>query len=194
MLDWVSAVGTVLAIAIAGYAGLMAQRSAAAAVDLVRVESRRDERDATEATWRQARRVALDLVAAPVIAPTPTETVVELRIWNTSSDPILKARIKVSVDGTTWGPQLGGTIGPGERATLTVVVPSATADDVNGYVYFRDVEGRPWLASARDPVEAAEGVVDKWIEDGRSFASTVSDPTTPDRYRGEYTTDSRSQR
>jgi len=92
------------------------------AIDLVKVESGRDAKAEDEARWRQARGVAVDLRAAPVLNPSTHEIAIELGIWNTSADPMLKCRIKVQAGSSTWGPQLVSTIGPGERAVLTVVV------------------------------------------------------------------------
>jgi hypothetical protein len=91
-LDYLIAIGTVGAAAFAAYAALVSRRAAAAAIDLVRVESGRDTRAADEAMWRQARRVAVDMRATPVPHPSPHELVVELGIWNTSADPMLKCR------------------------------------------------------------------------------------------------------
>jgi len=183
--DYVSAGGTIVAVILAGYAAVVAQRSANAAVDLVGVESARDARDAEDGEWRQARRVALDLQVGRVMGSDPPRHSFELAVWNTAPEPILKARLKVTLGESTWGPQLVGTIGPGDRAVLTATLDGYIDDDVvDGLVYFKDVEHREWVASVRAPVRQATGELDQWIEDSRQWAEQIAD--ADQHHRGHY--------
>lgn len=128
-LDYLIAIGTVGAAAFAAYAALVSRRAAAAAIDLVRVESGRDTRAADE----------------------------------------------------RCGARQGGS-------PLTVVVDGPPDADVNGWVFFKDVEGRAWIASATDPVEPAKGALQQRVEEGKQFAEAMlSQPDLPDERVGHYT-------
>ncbi|MDB4954245.1 MAG: hypothetical protein JWO36_1814, partial [Myxococcales bacterium] len=115
-LQYAVAFGTVGAAVFAGWAALVARRSAQAAMRLVTVETERDARERGQAFRRQAQRVSVDVAMASHEPAGGRQALdVLMAVMNASADPVLKVRVKIAVGDTVWGPQLIGTIAPGSR-------------------------------------------------------------------------------
>jgi hypothetical protein len=179
-LDVVTAVGTVGAAVFAGWAALSSARAARVSRDLVLLERERDQERLEEAKWRQARRVTVDAGFQTVLDDRDRWLGVDAfaRVTNASGAPISKVRVKMACDPEQWGPQLVGTIAPGDHIEIVarLLAPLQTGE-FNSLVRFVDVDGRGWVLDARGVL--APDVDDNlaaWIEDGRHFAEREMSP------------------
>ena len=174
-LQYLVAFGTAGAAIFAGWAALTARQAAAATRDLVAVEILRDGRSTEEARWRQARRITVDLVNQAQLDPSGDRIGFDqhMVLTNSSPDPIFKTRLKMVVGDAVWGPQLVGTLAPWQRVVVTARL-STLEDDANtdAFARFVDVEGQSWVASARSALRPDEEGVERWIEEGRVFATS----------------------
>ena len=171
--DWINlatAIGTVGAAWYAGRAARVAATSADASRELVKLERERDIAAIEAAHWRQARRVTVDVRGRQL-----WDEQGEAIAWdagcvatNASVDPIFKARIKIVSDDERWGPQLVGTLAPGQSIEVTARI-FTRSPNFNGQVRFVDVEGQGWVADGQNPVRPDDDLT-RWIDDGREFA------------------------
>jgi hypothetical protein len=176
-VQYLIAIGTIGAAGAAGWAAWSASRSSSEARDLIQLERNRDARASEDAFWRQVRRLSVELGGSPVVAADGRHAVdFLLAVVNASPDPFFGCRMKVTMGGSTWGPQLVGTLQPGAPAELRARIYSATEDqtDWNAYVRAADANGQYWVVDARgnrapDPAEEMQ----TWIDDGRAFAQRV---------------------
>ena len=177
MKDWIDlaiAVGTVGAAVFAGIAARVAATSAEASRELVKLERERDSAAIEAAHWRQARRITVD-VRGRQRSDYSDEPELEPNAWdascvvtNASVDPIFNARIKIVCDDERWGPQLVGTLAPGQRIEVIARIMTRSPN-LNGQVRFVDVEGQGWVADGQNPVRPDDDLT-RWIDDGREFA------------------------
>jgi hypothetical protein len=187
--DWVQylvAVGTIAAVAIAGWAAFSARASAKQAVRLIQLEVDRDDRRNLETLWRQARRLSVELALEPVVLESGVNALdMRLLVLNASPDPFFRCRIRLSAGNRGWGPQLLGTLGPGEPIELMARLVDANSAEANAFVRVVDVHGNSWIADARGSLvrDSPEGV-DDWIEAGREFASRSLNPAERGTIRG----------
>jgi hypothetical protein len=172
-MDWINvatAVGTVGAAVFAGIAARTAGRSAEASRQLVVLERQRDDAAHEVSLWRQAQRVTVDTRGRQLLDNLGgiVGWDVSTFVTNASSDPIFKTRIKIVTGDRWWGPQLTGTLGPGQSIEVIARIYSSS-DRLNGLVRFVDVEGREWVANSQTAVEP-DPDVQRWIDEGREFA------------------------
>jgi hypothetical protein len=179
-LDVVTATGTVGAALFAGWAALSSARAARASRDLVLLERERDQERLEEGKWRQARRVTVDAGFQTVLDDSDTLLGVDAfaRVTNASGAPISKVRVKMACDSEQWGPQLVGTISPGDHIEIIArLLAPLRPGEFNSFVRFVDVDGRAWVLDARGVLAPdLDGNLEGWIEDGRHFAEREMSP------------------
>jgi hypothetical protein len=170
-VDYLVAFGTVGAAAFAGWAALTARISVNRAKELIDLEHGRDQRSADEALWRHARRLTVTLTVQQ-LSDEPGVIYAQLVVLNSSPDPFLRSRIKLTAGGlTTWGPQLVGPILPNVPIELRVRMETdAALTNPSALVRVIDVNGNPWISDAQGGLRAdTDEAVDEWIREGREW-------------------------
>ncbi len=171
-VQYVTALGAVLASGVAAWAAFSARNAAKATQRLVKVETDRDARQQDEALWRHARTVTVNLIGqAWTMEPGRVAQELHAVIGNGSDRPITMVRLKLMAGNHTWGPCIIGTIPPWQSAELTArIVTEVQEPDLLAVVRFLDIERRAWVADARGNLSPDTTPVEKWIADGRDFA------------------------
>lgn len=173
-LQYVTAFGTAGAAIFAAWAAWAATAATRTNKGLVELERGRDARAADEALHRHARRVLVELSFTPVVQTNGVSGHnMRLLITNASSDPVFKARAKVTLGRAIWGPVLLGNMPPGHEVTVTARLRDVGEEtaNTNGFVRFADVEGHSWVATARGDVRMDSDGLDQWLAEGELFAS-----------------------
>lgn len=191
-LDVILAIGTLGTAIFAGWAASSSRQAARASRDLARLEAEREERAAEDLHWRHARCVTVDLFTEEVADHGRRRGFdVLLTVTNAGVEPVRKARLKVLMGDAVWGPQLVGTITPGQSVRLTARLLT-TADEANtdGLVRFTDARGNSWVTGARRPLaEDPPENLGAWIDEGRAFAQRDLSPAERGSCSGAATPD-----
>jgi hypothetical protein len=177
-LQYMIGFGTLGAAIFAGVAAFVARRSTRAAEQLIKLESGRDERAAEDALWHQARRISVDVMSKAVtLANARRAYDIGLVVRNASVDPVFKCRLKIIAGDALWGPQLVGTLAPGDRIIVMArLVTDANDTNTNGFVRFMDANSRAWVAEARGPLVSDQQSANAWVADAQLFAQRTLTP------------------
>lgn len=169
LLDWLTALGTIGAVAIAGWAAWAATQSARVTRQMVKIERDRDE----AARVSQAQRVTVDLMTEDIFDETGNRVGADCRLYlvNASTAPLYRTRIKIVAGSAVWGPQLIGSVAPGQEIELYArLMTTADRLDADAPVRFYDPDGQAWIASpGGHPVQAGDDV-QTWIDDAAAFS------------------------
>ena len=179
-LDYVVGVGTLGAAVFAGVAARTARDANRATRAIVGLETARDEQRRDEVLSHHPRRVSLELGSRSLADENGGAVGQDLQmiVLNPTPDPMFKCRLKMIAGDATWGPQLIGTIGPGERVLAAArLFTTVDVANTNGLVRFVDIHGNAWVVEARGPFRPDEPSADAWVAEHSNW---IRNPLRPE--------------